>query len=126
MSLVNSLFGTTGVIGGQTLTTNNAAQGMVGTSALGAQGMQNAHNQALTANAIYPGPLVSKQGHIGKSVVTKVRATEINFTVVQAHNGYVVTNRNYENDTADRYIAATVEEVKDLVASILVQKKLSE
>jgi hypothetical protein len=109
MSLVNSLFGTTGVTGGQTLTTNNAAQGM-----------QNAYNQPMTANAIHPGPLVSKQRDVRRL------SASTSFTVTEAHNGYVVSTSDAESYVENRYIATTMEEVKDLVASILVQRKLAE
>ena len=115
MSILGNVFGTTGIVGGQTLATNNAAQGVT-------QSMQNAYNQTMLANTVTQ-PLVSTP-YIGKSIVEQVRNQETNFTVVRAHNGYMVTARNYENDTTDRYIASTVEEVKELVVSILVQNKL--
>ena len=111
MSLLNSVFGTTGITGGHTMATNNAAQNAV-TNA-------NAYNQAMMAANIVPGPLVAKQVDIRRSPETR-------FTVLRAHNGYVVTSTDTDTYDEIRYIAATVEEVKDLVASILVQNKLSE
>lgn len=111
MSLLNSVFGTSPV-GGQTMATNNAAQNVV-TNA-------NAYNQAMMAANTVPGPLVSKQKQ-----ERELRAAT-SFTVIQALNGYIVSTSDSESYVENRYIAATVQEVKDLVASILVQNKLSE
>jgi hypothetical protein len=114
MSVLGNVFGTTGIVGGQTIASGGNAAQNVAYNQANAMGMANS----------MPGPLVATQNHIGPSIVSKVRSTEINFTVIQAHNGYMVTSRDYDTDTQDRYVAATVEEVKDLVASILVQRKL--
>lgn len=101
MSFLGTMFGTSPV-GGQTMATN----------------LGSAYNQATMANTV-PGPLVSKQ-HQERHLSTT------NFTVVQAHNGYVITTTDPTSYLENRYIAATMEEIKDLVASILVQRKLGE
>jgi hypothetical protein len=112
MSLANSLFGTSHV-GGQNTATN------LGQNAMNAKITASAYNQAMMANSV-PGPLVSKQHQ-----ERELRAATT-FTVIRALNGYVVSTSDPESYVENRYIASTVQEVKDLVASILVQNKFSE
>lgn len=113
MNIFKNVFGTTGSTGGQNTATNSGILNPAQNVNLSA----SAYNNAMVATSSIPGALVSKQQH---------RLSTTNFTVVQAHNGYVITTSNAETYIEDRYIAATVEEVKDLVVSILVQRKIGE
>lgn len=113
MNIFKNVFGTTGSTGGQNTATNSGILNPAQNVNLSA----SAYNNAMVATSSIPGSLVSKQQQ-------EHRLSTTNFTVVQAHNGYVITTSNAETYIEDRYIAATVEEVKDLVVSILVQRKI--
>lgn len=108
MSILGNLTGSTGIAGGVA----NAAQGMIGSSSL------SPYPTLVGSQPTLNSPLMSKN--------TLRPITSISFVVQRALNGYVVISQDTDKYDDCRYIASTVEEVKDLVASLLVQQKLQE
>lgn len=92
---------------------NAAQQGMAGQGSvyvgLAAQDTQSAYNQAAQRRV--------------ESWIDHVRQT--NVQIVQADNGYILTFRPTEFGSAPRtLVATTIEEVRDLITSEMVSRKL--
>ena len=98
MSLINSILGTN-----VTASKTNAAQQNIAFNTAGYQGTM-AGNTA--------------------GIYSEQTTATVNFSVTRADNGFILATSDPRKYEDHRYIAATVDELKDLFVAILVQNKM--